>query len=336
LIHKPMPLQKVISVTPAGRRQYLEILVPYLLRNRDYLAEHHFWLNTNNRRDIEYITALARQYPEFFKIKRREVFKSYTESIWQYFQDCGDEDTIYVRLDDDICFIAPDAIPNFIDYRIHHPEPFLIYGNIVNNAICTHIHQAQGLIPNQKRKVGYSCMDPVGWGSGHFAAIVHRCFLADAWNGRVDQWKFDSRIIDDCRRFSINVICWFGKDIKQVEELSIKNLNEANIRHPITGKKVFDEESLLTEYLPTKFNRPNTICGDALFSHFAFYTQRPFLEGATVLLDQYGDVLTGRDSSSRRAMLAIKGFFKPMTLIISVFAWRYLWYTITGFPEKTD
>ena len=110
-----MPLQKVISVTPAGRKQYLEILVPYLLRNREHIAEHHFWLNTNNRRDIQYITILARKHPEFFKIKHREVFKSYTESIWQYFQDYGDEDTIYVRLDDDICFIAPDAVPNLID-----------------------------------------------------------------------------------------------------------------------------------------------------------------------------------------------------------------------------
>ena len=43
---------KVISVTPAGRKIYLEILVPYLLKNRAYIAEHHFWLNTENREDI--------------------------------------------------------------------------------------------------------------------------------------------------------------------------------------------------------------------------------------------------------------------------------------------
>jgi hypothetical protein len=70
------------------------------------------------------------------------------------------------------------------------------------------------------------------------------------------------------------------------------------------------------------------LIGDALFSHFAFYTQRPFLEGATVLLDQYGDLLTGRDSPSHRAMLAIKSFFKPATLIGSSFAWQYLWYVL--------
>src|SRR4030042_5436834 len=185
-----MRSQKAISVTPAGRKQYLEILVPYLLRNREHITEHYFWLNTTNQNDSAYIMALAQQHPDFFKIKRREVLSEQrlSEGVWQYYQDYVDDDTIYVKLDDDICFGASDAIPNLIDYRIHHPEPFLIYGNIVNNAICTYIHQTKGLIPDQWRKAGYACMDPAGWGSGRFAKLVHTCFLKDVQRGLIDQW----------------------------------------------------------------------------------------------------------------------------------------------------
>ena len=146
-----MASRKVVSVTPAGRRRYLEILVPYLLANRQYLTEHHFWLNTRNQDDIAYIHQLARQYPDFFKVTSREVFDNVHPGhcIWQYWQDCVDPDTIYIRLDDDICFVGKDAIPKLIAFRLNHPEPFLIFGNVVNNALCSHIHQSMGVIPRQ-------------------------------------------------------------------------------------------------------------------------------------------------------------------------------------------
>ena len=46
---------RVISVTPAGRRRYLQALVPYLLRQRHVIDEHHWWLNTTDVDDIHFV-----------------------------------------------------------------------------------------------------------------------------------------------------------------------------------------------------------------------------------------------------------------------------------------
>jgi hypothetical protein len=69
--------------------------------------------------------------------------------------------------------------------------------------------------------------------------------------------------IDGTRRFSINVICWFGEDLGRLPEIA---------------SDLVDEEPFLTATLPKRWQRPNAVCSDALFAHFAFYSQRPYLD----------------------------------------------------------
>ena len=310
----------MISVPPAGREKYLRILVPYLLQNRHLISEHHFWLNTNNASDIRYIESLAHHYPDFFRINRKELFSkhSHFDSIWQYFQDYTDENTLYIRLDDDICFIAPDAIPALINYRIDNPCPFLVYGNIVNNAICSHILQLRGIIPSRWGKVLYECMDLFGWKSPKFAERLHKRFLSDLRRNRLERWKFKNWIIDDCRRFSVNVISWFGKDMKPVEELGCRDLKKSGITDPSTGGPLEIEEPFISEILPRRFSRPCEICGDALFAHFAFYTQRPYLEGATTLLGRYQAFALEDYGILKNITLTCSGFWKKALYKIAV------------------
>ena len=68
-------------------------------------------------------------------------------SIWCYLRECTTPDTIYARFDDDICYVADDAIANWRRFREANVVPFLVLGNIVNNAACSHSHQQAGLIP---------------------------------------------------------------------------------------------------------------------------------------------------------------------------------------------
>lgn len=284
---------KVVSVTPAGRRRYIEILARYLLRNRRHIDEHHFWINTDDPEDIRYLEELAGQYPEFFKLNRKPMFGRIFDSIWQYFRDYTEDGTVYIRLDDDIGFIAEDAIANLVQYRLDHPEPFLVYGNIVNNAICSYIQQQRGVLSMRPGVVGYQCLDPVGWNSGRFARYVHDRFLNDLRRQRLDRWRFDSWTMADYRRFSVNVICWFGQDMRQVEELHVRNLDEEKVINTVTGETVVAEEDLLSEAVPARYQRPNQICGSAVFAHVAFCTQRPFIEKGTALLEKY-DCLSRR------------------------------------------
>ncbi len=60
--------RKVVSVTPYGRRRYVEILAHYLLDLRGVIDEHHFWVNTDDREDLAFVEALAAEYPDFFHL----------------------------------------------------------------------------------------------------------------------------------------------------------------------------------------------------------------------------------------------------------------------------
>jgi hypothetical protein len=300
--------------------------VQYLLRNRQAISEHHFWLNTVNREDIDYITTVAGMYPDFFKVKRREVFDEghILDCIWQYWQDCTEDDTIYVRLDDDICFVDHDAIVKLFEFRQSHPEPFLIYGNIVNNALCSHIHQSLGIIPRSWGEVKFEATDGVGWAKKLFAGRVHKLFIKDLRRKRTERWKFSPRKVDDYRRFSINVVSWFGRDMQKVDELKIKDLRSLGIRHPVSGENLANEEAFFTQYFPAKIGRPGVICGDALFSHFAFYTQRPYLDNFTALLDWYKALAHGPLSPRTAVWLRLKGMIKSLGLIGCPWAWSFL------------
>jgi hypothetical protein len=318
---------RLVTVTPAGRKRYLEILVPYLLKNRQCISEHHFWLNTTNRNDIEYITTVAGTYPDFFKVKRREIFneKNLPDCIWQYWQDCVEDHTIYVRLDDDICFVDNEAIAKLFEFRQNHPTPFLVCGNVVNNALCSHIHQSLGVIPRSWGEVKFECLDKVGWAQKRFAGSVHRLFVQDVRRDRIERWKFAPRQVDDYRRFSINVVAWFGRDMKKINELKIQDPRTLDLRHPISGETlVNDEEEFFTRYFPAKIGRACVICGDALFSHFAFWTQRPYLDEFTALLDWYSALIHGPVSPVKVAWLRLKDMVKFLGLIGCSWAWSFL------------
>ncbi|QDT70923.1 hypothetical protein [Lacipirellula limnantheis] len=256
---------RLVTVTPAGRRPYLEILANYLLRRRDLIDHHQWWLNTRVPDDVAYIYRLADRYPSFFRVVAKPVGPQdrigYT--IWRYMSECTDAETIYLRLDDDICYMADDAIQQMRDARMARPEPLLILGNIVNNAVCSHFHQRAGLLPNSWGTVANDCMDANGWRSGAFARRLHRRFLKDLAAGRETWWRRAAMPVDGTARFSINAICWRGDDFREIPETR--------------GGEV-DEEPFLTADMPRRLGRPNVICTDALFGHYAFLTQRPFLE----------------------------------------------------------
>ena len=266
---------RLITVTPAGRRPYLEILANYLLRRRDVISEHRWWLNTRRPEDVAYIYRLADQYPDFFRVVAKPVgpLDRIGYSIWRYMCDCTERDTIYIRLDDDICYMADDAIVQLRNERLRQREPLLVLGNIVNNAVCSHFHQRAGLLANSWGPVTNDCLDPRGWGSGAFARRVHRRFLKDLAAGREIWWKQAELPIDGMARFSINAISWFGEDFRGVPEVE---------------SGIADEEPFLTVELPVRLGRPNVMCSQALFAHYAFFTQRPYLETTSPeILSQY-------------------------------------------------
>lgn len=303
---------KVVTVTPAGRKIYLEILARYLLNNRQYISEHHFWLNTVVKEDIAYIEMLAAKYPDFFKINRKAFLDKAADRIWQYYKDYVDDNTIYIKLDDDICYFEEDAIKNLIACRINNPDPLFIFGTILNNAVCSYFFQKKGIIPLSWGRVGYNAIDDSGWLDAEFAERLHGEFIKDIKTGNLDKWKMDDVTMNGFGRYSIGVICWSGRDLKGVPELN-SSFDEKIDERTGTWRFTHGDESFLSQDLPQRLNRPNVICGNALFGHFAFYIQRDYLEFCTALLEEYKAIAFDDHSISGKLHREILGRIRKLT-----------------------
>lgn len=56
------------------------------------------------------------------------------------------QDILYIKIDDDIVFIAEDAIQTMIEYKLNHPETLVISGNCVNNPAWSWVHGHLGAV----------------------------------------------------------------------------------------------------------------------------------------------------------------------------------------------
>ncbi len=294
---------RVISVTPAGRRRYLAALVPHLLAQRHVIDEHHWWLNTNDPDDARYVEQITAEHPDFFRICQKPVRSDLNigQNIWRFFAEYCEPDTLYLRFDDDIVYMAPDAVENLVRFRLAHREPVVVLGNVVNNGVCSHFLQQAGLIPRTWGEVENFCLDGNGWACGEFACKLHGLFLDELRCGNWERWKLTDLPVDGRRRFSVNVVSWLGEDLCRVPEVH---------------GGVVDEELFLTVELPRRLGRSNAACGDALFAHFAFFTQRPYLEWTwPQLIGHYQEIAQRRQTAP--------SWNEPALTLLRHTAWRY-------------
>lgn len=268
---------RIIAVTPAGRRRYLKFLIPHLkdYHNAGILDEYHLWVNTTNIEDIAYMEEVATANPQFIKLVRLPdgVRVQGTISICHFFQQAQDENTVYVRFDDDIILIdTVDAFKTFLDFRIDNPCYFLVYANIINNSICAHILQRLNILNDKAGFAGYACMDNIGWSTGSFAANIHDQVIEAMNSGKgLSHFKYNNVwCLYNNERVSINCISWLGNDFKKW----------------CGGKIGADEEEELASSIPRRLGLRNIIFGGYCVLHYAFGTQRNYLDE----LDYYNKI----------------------------------------------
>jgi hypothetical protein len=270
--------QKIITVTPAGRRRYVEILHRYLMMNRNVIYKHQWWLNTFIPSDIAYLEQLTSEHPGFYELIRHDPSVKQTSifTIYKFYPYTCDPDAIYMRIDDDICWMAPDAIEKLAACREANPRPLLVFANTINNGICDVLQQEVGAIPRDVGPLSWNCMCPFSWGDGPNSRIFHDLFFKHLHEGSLSQYKFEDRTLYDYVHTSVNFIAWMGKDLAEfLEEVDC------------------DEERWLSHLKARQLNRPCMICGDSLVVHFAYYPQRNFLEQTSNALDVYRAIAEG-------------------------------------------
>ena len=56
-------------------------------------------------------------------------------NIFRFFKYASDPNSVYIRLDDDVLYLEPNFCKKMFNFRIENKEPFVVFGNIINNAV---------------------------------------------------------------------------------------------------------------------------------------------------------------------------------------------------------
>ena len=266
---------KIIVVTPAGRRRYMELLLPQLIKyiEAGVVDEYHMWKNTTNQEDINWMYS---KQSNTVKVIESDIPVDGNWSIHDFFKRCIDDKTIYIRFDDDVVLLdSVEAFKSYLDFRIDNPEYFMIYPTILNNAVISHILQRTGKISLRQGIAGYLCTDSIGWSDPNFAANIHDEVLEKLNSGNtleyfhMNDWKLYYN-----ERVSINGLAWIGSDFRA-------------LCNGIVGR---DEELELSVEMPKRLGKINCIYGGFAIVHYAFFTQRERIDSSGYL-DKYVDIL---------------------------------------------
>lgn len=262
---------KVVVNTAAGRRRYMQYLVPPIL-NDNIVDQYDIWINTHNMVDIEFFKELARKYPKVNLVWQPDGVVNGIASINAFYRDCCDNDTIYMKLDDDVVWFEPELFEKMVKFRVDNPEYFLVSPLVINNALSTYLLQVHNKIKLDKYYMSICgertiCLD--GW----FAADLHNWFMDKYLTTCKYQELYVGKHPMGMTRFSINCILWFGSEM-------------AKFKGDVPG----DDEEFLSCIKPTQLGKANCFNGDALIAHFAFGPQREGLDKMDIL-NQYGKVL---------------------------------------------
>jgi hypothetical protein len=270
---------KVIAVTPAGRRRYLEVLAKYILGD-EAVTEWHLWDNCRDPADRVYIQSLAS--PKI-KIVSLPNSKGDNKSINKFYRTMTDPNAFYVKLDDDICYLPPGFFGRFAAKAAASKTNAIWFSPVViNNAICTWLLSFHGKVKCSEALTCQASCD-IGWKNPEFAVLLHRAFL-----NRIETDQVKSLHIPDATmtmgRFSINCLGMFGGDRNALGDAFC----------PLD----VDDEEYISAFLPMLTKRPGQIIGDEVVAHFSYYTQERVVLDTDVLARYQLEAMRVRPSNS--------------------------------------
>lgn len=268
----------MVAVIPSGRQRTMSLLLQYLRAQRGLVDEVQMWQNTDPDQvsDREWIYSQRDDYCVVVELTNPTRLRPKQRNTGRFYEQCcTDPQTVYVRFDDDIVWMAPDAISNLVDCRLDNPEPFVVFATIWNNAIESAVQQELGRIGMEHGKIKRHCVDPIGWGSPKFGVAVHEILLGHIAAGTTSQLHHPNILLEEPDpvtgqprplRFSVSCFAFHGADF-------VAPIGE-------------EEEHFIALDYPRESHRHNLLCGDALVSHYSFFTQRPLLD-TTDILERY-------------------------------------------------
>lgn len=262
---------KIVINTAAGRRRYMQFLVPNIVAC-PIVDRYDIWVNTHNCADIEFFKQVAAKYPVVNLVWQPDGVVNGNKSINAFYRYCIEQDTIYFKLDDDIVWMEPGLIERMVAFRVDNPEYFLVSPLVINNSLSTYLLQLEGTLHLDRYYDAYAT-HPILWRSGNFATEIHQWFIDQFLKtGKYKELHLGKKVMG-MTRFSINAILWFGGEMNK-----------------IAGNVPGDDEEFLSCIYPTLRGMANAWNGDVIAAHFAFFTQRDKLDQKGIL-EQYGQII---------------------------------------------
>ena len=286
---------KVVVNTAAGRRRYMQYLIPYIV-SCSYVDRYDIWVNTHNGADIEFFKQIAEKFPVVNLVWQPDGVVNGNASINAFYKACIESNTIYFKLDDDIVWMEPGLIERMVEFRVENPEYFLVSPLVINNSLSTYLLQLADKL-RLDRYYNADSSHPVLWKSGNFAGELHSWFIANYL--KTEKWEelHLGKKIMGMTRFSINAILWFGDEMKK-----------------FAGIVPGDDEEFMSCIYPTKQGLANAWNGDAVVAHFAFFTQREKLDRQGIL-EQYGEIVNRQwhsDNEKAEVYDAVQGIMRKV------------------------
>ena len=264
---------RIVAVTPAGRRAYLEILKAYILRD-ETIERWDLWDNCRTEADRTYIRELAKVHDKIRIVDAPSVDGS-NGSINQFYRCASDRSTFYIKMDDDVLYL-PDRFGAALYGAASAERRKYTYWSplVVNNAICSWLLKYHSRIKiGANVSASSECVH--GWRSWRFAEVLHRSFIEMLKVGNPAAFHVPNFDIS-LSRFSINCIGFFGEDVA--------TLGDAFCPLGV------DDEEWISAVLPSLTGKPGRIIGNLIVSHFSFFTQEEDLL-RTGLLQTYADLV---------------------------------------------
>lgn len=257
---------KIVAVIPSGRKRFMKLLLPYVLQS--YIVDEiHLWVNTTDKKDLAFIKQVSEQFDKVKLIERPLTEKKIVKNINQFYDYCNDENTIYIKLDDDVVFMENNAIEKMVNYRIGNPEYFLVSPLVINNNMgCMMLYKNKKITATNTPIAALKYMDNFSANAESIHSLLLRTFNQTRGDLRALYCEDDKQY---CNDFSINFVLWFGKDMTDDAINDLKTLD--------------NDELVLSLDIPFKKNKANGFCGKAIASHFAFGKQLKDMSKTNIL-----------------------------------------------------
>ncbi|KAI1435078.1 hypothetical protein GGR50DRAFT_659301 [Xylaria sp. CBS 124048] len=130
-----------------GRKRTVNVLDCYLQRNLavngGFLDEVWFLVHTKIQEDLDYLDGLVKMRDQYKIVNPGECSGFDFACMWN---PVVEDDTIFIKIDDDIVFIHPDTIPQLVSTRLAEPHPFAVSANLVNSPMTGYKHYETGAI----------------------------------------------------------------------------------------------------------------------------------------------------------------------------------------------